>query len=281
MSAKIKQIESLIREGKHTVALSKSIALRNTLEKGSIEYGQVLNLLGSLYYYYAEFSISINFFKSALEVFKQHNANEKKIKVEVNMALIYAQIKEYDQALILINQILEYPSIENQVKWSTSLRKADIYHLLHQSEEARKFYDELLSEVPIEHPFYIQVLINSAINFSIIQKKDAAEKQFSKAIELSTKLKQPRLLMYSNMNYASFLAENNEEDKALKILHECLEVVKENNVKISIRNISINLANIYESKNQLQEANKHKQLAQSIDLELEKERVNFKKYLLN
>lgn len=38
MSAKIKYIESLIKEGKHTIALSELIALRDTVEKGSIEY---------------------------------------------------------------------------------------------------------------------------------------------------------------------------------------------------------------------------------------------------
>lgn len=281
MSAKIKQIESLISEGKHTIALSKLVALRSTVEKGSLQYAQVLKLLGSLYYYYAEFTISMDFLKSALEVFQQHQAKEQVIKIEVNMALIYAQIKEYRKALTLINQILQYPNIENQVRWSVLLRKADIYHQQDKAEEGRKLYNLLLSEIPVTHSLHIQMLINSAINFSMNEQMEIASKQFSKAIELSTDLKQPRLLLYSNMNYASFLAKNNQEDEALEILHKCLEVVKENNVKISIRNISLNLANIYESKNQIEEANKHRNLATSIDLELKKERANFKNHLNN
>lgn len=223
----------------------------------------------------------MDFLKSALEVFKQYKEEKRIIKIEVNIALIYVQIKNYDQALLLIDRILNYPNIENNVKWSLLSRKADIFHLLNKSQEARKLYNNLLSEIPAENPLYIQLLINSAINFYSFKQIKTADDHFSKAIELSTQFKQSRLLLYSKMNYASFLAENDQENEALVLFHECLEVMKENNVKISIRNISVNLAHIYESKNQEKEAQKHRKTAFLIDKELEIEKIKFQKSINN
>lgn len=276
MSSRTKKIAILIGEGKHTIALTKLITLRNTIEKGSLEYGQTLNLLGSLYYCYGEFQISMEFYQSALELFDQLNLEDKKINVEYNIVLIYTQIQKYDNALELVEKILLYPKIKNRLKLKILLKKADIFHLLNKIEDARKLYDQLLA-IPTDDLFNTQVLINSAINFSIINATKA-KKQYAKAIELSEKMKQARLSLYAKMNYAIFLTDNNQEDEALDLLYECLEVTKENNAKVNIRDISFALAKIYDSKNQTKEAQKHRKLAKAIDSALEEERMNFIKH---
>lgn len=278
MSAKIKHIKTLINEGKHTIAMSKLITLRNTVEKGSLQYAQVLKMLGSLYYYYGEFTISMDFYKSAVEELKKYDQKYKIHNTQFNISLIYIKLQRYDDALIILNQLLNDSSIKTKVRWNVILRKADICQLLGKLDEARSLYDQLLEETFSDTSTYIQVLINSAINFHTLKQTETAKEHFLKAIQLSNELRQARLLLYSNMNYATFLAENNQFDKALDLLLQCLETTQENNNKISIRTISTNISKIYELKDQIKEANNYKRLAHNIDLEMEKERIRFMKH---
>ncbi len=279
MLTKIKHINSLIKEGKHTIALSELIPLRETIEKGSVEYGLVLQLFGSLYYYYAEFTISMEFSQSAIEVFKQHQQKDHIDKTQYTISLIYIKLQKYEEALKVLNRLLNDPSIKTEFRWHILLRKADIYRLLEQLNKAQALYDQLLTETASDASTYTRVLINSAINLFKSNQKEMAKEYFLKAIKLSKELKQARLILYSNMNYASYLAEMNESDKALDLLLQCLEITKENNNKISIKNISTNIAMIYEQKNQILKANKYRKLANAIQLELKKEKVKFENHL--
>ena len=279
MLNKIDYIKSLIDEGKETIALSELITLRKSVKKDSFEYGEVMNLLGSLYYRYAEFTIAISFLKSSIRVFKQHNKKEKLLRAQLNLAFIYFRIEEYNKTLDIANQLLDNQNIKPQLKWGALLKKADVFHIQNKPKEVSSIHKQLLSEVPSDHPFYIQVLNNAAINLNISEQKEKAKEYFTKAIQMSANMKQSRLLLLVNINYAEFLTENNQVDTALDILHKCLEITKENNIRISIKNISLNLAQIYEHKNQIEEASKHLKLAEIIDLELENERIKFQKYL--
>ncbi len=251
------QLNLLINSGKLQEALFKTLKAKELYEEDTIDYANIIVVLGNIYNAIGMYTIAVDFYKSAYNTFRKYNEQTGLNALKFNIALALSKTDQKQKAFEMISEVTEnLDQFNEHARFIILLRKADVLSDLGKIEEATEIYSDLLEKTLHNVKIFINVKLNFAIHLKNYGKNIAAKSLFLESIALAKKDGEVNQIAHCEMNYWAYLMENGSFAAAEKGLLQSIEFLDEHNLDHLKLDVYNNLIRIYESN-----GSKEKQLA--------------------
>lgn len=253
-----KQIKELEESENTEKSLKQALKLEKEY-KNSQEYADILVLLGDLYYELAEYEESLNYTENALKLVEKTKGKQDTLYIQLcsDLAVAYADLGNHDKARELYKETLQIQldqnkketelyaeTLTNFAMFESAINNYDI--AIKSMKEAKSIYENLKLENTLEYVIFLQQL--GRLNKLMGNTVEAQQIYENVLLQLESKVdKQDKDYLEAKSEYAIFVGEIGQIEKAITMLEEVIELQAANpNTNKVIYAVSLHdLASLY------------------------------------
>lgn len=237
-----------------------------------------------VYYHKDVLDVALAYFQKAYNIYNQNNNNQEKLKLENNLAIIYARLNNKVKAQYYFKKVFDYQAKEkDSVYMAQILNNMGTLYINDIPDSSIVYYNKSLKIAKKDNlSLFAYLYTNLGRAYYLKDEPIIAQEYFEKSIALSKKELNENTKGYVYQMVSKYYFESHQNDSAIYYAKKTIELLDNNKYSFSYQDVIHTLYNVYLDEENYKQASEYFELYNEIrdSINVEEKAVNVERLKL-